>query len=238
MKNIILVILLLCSMSLFAGRLSFAEEDRKSSWYIGFGIGTGEFKVDGETIDETKDELYADRIDVDAGDELAFKFGIGAIIYQKLHLGLDLSVVKQEVDTSYTGMILSDYDPPFVGDMDYESFSYQTTNLFAVLSYYPFSEGLYFKVGGGLSFLKYDYKRTIIRRYDISETFSGIGYLVGLGYDFRIKKSLMHICVNAEYSKQYYNDSDDEAYDGFFYSDSVGVDDTEFAAVYLTVYFY
>ena len=73
--------------------------------------------------------------------------------------------------------------------MDYESFYYQTSNRFVVLSYYPWSNGFFLKGGGGLSILEYKYKRKLNGDINISESDEGKGYLIGLGYDFRVKNS-------------------------------------------------
>ena len=83
--------------------------------------------------------------------------------------------------------------------MDYESFYYQTSNLFVVLSFYPWSNGIFLKGGGGLSILEYKYKRKLNRDINISESDDRKGYLIGLGYDFRLKTSCLYIgiCVGS-----------------------------------------
>jgi Outer membrane protein beta-barrel domain len=164
--------------------LAMAEEKKKSSWYIGFGIGTGTLQMEGETADD-----YYDNDDsVDVGDELTLNFGVGAILNPKLHLGFDLSSIRQEIDWENSR----------------QSASYQINNYFAALSYYPWKKGFFVKAGGGMSAMVYDYDTGA---YDDSDTYYGTGYLVGLGYDFWIGKSF-NLGIHAEYSKQTYSDND------------------------------
>jgi hypothetical protein len=177
MLMVVLVLICWCGAAV-------AEEKKKSSWYIGFGLGTGSLEIEGKTLDD----YYEDRSSIDVGDEITLNFGVGAILNPKLHLGFDVSAIRQEVDS----------------DISSQSESWQVNNYFAALSYYPWTKGFFVKVGGGLSALVYEYDSGT---YDDSETYSGTGYLVGLGYDFWLGKSF-NLGIHAEYSKQTYSDSD------------------------------
>ena len=197
MKRAITIGLMIIIFVFTLSGTTLAEEKKKSSWYIGFGLGTGSLEIEGETVDDA----YGDDPNIDVGTELTFHFGVGAIINPKLHLGFDVSAIRQEVDSNTSS----------------DSESYQINNYFAALSYYPWTKGLFIKIGGGLSNLVYEYDSGY---YDDSETFDGTGYLVGLGYDFWLGKSF-NLGVHAEYSKQSYSDSD-------------GPEDTEFTSIYLS----
>jgi len=201
MKRSVLMGMAILLVMVLCGGVALAEEKNKSSWYIGFGVGTGVLEIDGETLED----YYDDSSHIDVGDELTFNFGIGAILNPKLHLGLDISAVRQEVDSDSSGA----------------SADYQINNYFAALSYYPMTKGFFIKVGGGLSALVYDYDNG---PYEDSDTYAGIGYLVGLGYDFWLGKSF-NLGIHAEYSKQTYSDSD-------------APDDTDFINLYLAFYWF
>ncbi len=176
---LIAALVLICSSG-----AAMAGEKNKSKWYIGFGLGTGTLQINGEAADD----FYKDDNDVDVGDELTLNFGVGAILNPKLHLGFDVSAIRQEIDW----------------DKSRQFESYQVNNYFAALSYYPWTKGFFLKVGGGLSALAYEYDTGA---YNDSETYGGAGYLVGLGYDFWLGKSF-NLGIHAEYSKQSYSDSD------------------------------
>ena len=182
MKKSVSVLLIGVLVLICSGGAAMAGEKNKSKWYIGFGIGTGTLQIEGETVDD----VYEDSSYVDVGDELTLNFGVGAILNPKLHLGFDLSAIRQEVDA----------------DFSHESESYQINNYFAALSYYPWTKGFFVKVGAGFSNLVYEYDGV----YDVSDTYDGTGYLVGLGYDFWLGKSF-NLGIHAEYSKQTYSDS-------------------------------
>jgi outer membrane protein with beta-barrel domain len=201
MKRVITIGLMMIIFIFTLSGTTLAEDKKKSNWYIGFGLGTGTLQIEGETADDA----YEDNPNIDVDPELTLHFGVGAIINPKLHLGFDLSVIRQAVDSG-------------IGN-DYESF--QINNYFVALSYYPWTKGLFLKVGGGLSNFVYEYDG----EYNVdSETYSGTGYLVGLGYDFWLGKSF-NLGIHAEYSRQ-------------SYSDSYAPDDTEFTSIYLSFYWF
>jgi hypothetical protein len=183
MKRTVAISLMFLMVMMVVSGETHAAEKRKSSWYIGFGIGTGELKVEGETIDDT----FSDYPSIDVGQELTLNFGVGKIINPKLHLGFDLSAIRQSAE--------DDFD---------STFDLQVNNYFAAISYFPFEKGLSLKAGAGISAFVYDLDTAF---YDKSETFMGTGYLLGVGYDFWLGKSF-NLGIHAAYSRQNYNDSD------------------------------
>ena len=200
MKKIIAIAMVSFGIVLFSGVITLAEEKKKSNWYIGFGVGMGELKVEGETMDDAFDEYPT----IDVGQEVTFNFGVGAIINPKLHLGFDVSAIRQSAE--------DDFD---------QTLDFQVNNYFAALSYYPTGKGLFLKAGAGISALVVELDTMFI---DESETYSGTGFLLGIGYDFWLGKSF-NLGIHAEYSKQSYSDSD-------------APDDTEFTSIYLSFYWF
>jgi hypothetical protein len=184
MKKSVVVVLTAVLVLICCFSQAMAAEKKKSSWYIGFGVGTGILEMEGETAEDYLDDQDFDNV----GDELTLNFGVGAILNPKLHLGFDLSAILQELDL----------------DNSHRSELYQVNNYFAALSYYPWKKGFFVKVGGGLSVLVYDEDTDKNNNLD---TYGGAGYLVGLGYDFWLGKSF-NLGIHAEYSRQAYNDKD------------------------------
>jgi hypothetical protein len=160
-----------------------AGEKKKSSWYIGFGVGTGELKVEGETMDDAFNEYPS----IDVGQELTFNFGVGKILNQKLHLGFDASAIRQSAE----------------GDSD-SNIDLQVNNYLAAITYFPKEKGFSLKAGVGLSSLIYEIDTTVV---DESETYAGTAFLLGIGYDFWLGRSF-NLGIHAEYSMQSYSDSD------------------------------
>lgn len=183
-------------LMIFSGT-AFGQE--KSNWYIGFGVGTGQLQIEGETMDDA----FSDYNDIDVDPELALHFGVGGILNPKVHLGFDGSFIRQTADGPG-------------GD-----FTLQVNNYLAAVTFYPMEKGLLLKAGLGLATIMYDLDTDTI---DESDTYGGMGFLLGIGYDFWLGKSF-NLGIHAEYSRQSYNDSD-------------APDDTEFASVYLTFYWF
>ena len=200
MKKIVTLTVVSFVIVLFSSGITLAEEKKKSNWYIGFGVGTGELKVEGETMDDAFDEYPT----IDVGQEVTFNIGVGAIINPKLHLGFDVSAIRQSAE--------DDFD---------QTLDLQVNNYFAALSYYPTGKGFFLKAGAGISAAVVELDTAFV---DDSETYSGTGFLLGIGYDFWIGKSF-NLGIHAEYSKQSYSDSD-------------APDDTEFTSIYLSFYWF
>ena len=161
---------------------AFGEGKTKSSWYIGFGLGTGQLQIEGDTMDD----VFSGYSDIDIDPEITLNFGIGAIINPKLHIGFDGSAVRQSADGPG-------------GDL-----TVQVNNYLAAVTFYPMVKGLSLKAGFGLATMMYDLDTYTI---DESDTYTGTAFLVGLGYDFWLGKSF-NLGIHADYSIQNYNDSD------------------------------
>lgn len=161
----------------------FAKEHEKSSWYIGFGLGTGDggWEIEGEEV--TFDDWFEG---FDTTPRVTGNLGVGAILNPKLHLGFDLSLISQEGDGKVHG-----YDV----EVDF-----QITNYLAALTYFPTGEGLFIKAGVGVSTIGYEIGIPVSE----SRSDSGTAMLAGLGYAFWLGKTF-NLCLNAEYSHQSYS---------------------------------
>jgi len=179
MRKIAIYLFSLTLILLFS-TFSFAQEHQKSSWYIGFGLGTGDggWEVEGEGI--TFNEWFEG---LSTTPRVTLNFGIGGIINPKLHLGFDLSAIRQEGD----GVI---YGYDVEGNI-------QINNYLVALTYFPNSEGFFLKGGAGISSIIYEISSGLT---STSESYSGTALLGGLGYAFWLGKSF-NLCLNAEYSE-------------------------------------
>ncbi len=181
MKKLIVSALALMLVVAVSG-VSFAQEHEKSSWYIGFGLGTGDggWEVDGKEV--TFDDWFEgfDTIPRGTGN-----LGVGAILNPKVHLGFDGSFIRQEGEG--------------YGYYDVEA-NFQINNYLAALTYFPTGEGLFIKAGAGVSVITYEISVGLV---SVSESHSGMALLGGLGYAFWLGKTF-NLCLNAEYSHQSY----------------------------------
>lgn len=182
MKKLAVVIMALAMLCMAEG--SFAQEHQKSSWYIGFGLGTGdgswEFEGEETTFNEWLEGLSTSPI-------FTLNFGVGMIINPKLHLGFDFSAIRQEGD----GVIDGD---------DVEG-NIQINNYLVALTYFPNSEGFFLKGGAGTSSIMNEVSSGST---STSESYYGTALLGGVGYAFWLAKSF-NLCLNAEYSHQFYS---------------------------------
>ncbi len=180
-----LLITILATFILTTGLMAQeGEGNTKGLWYIGFGLGTG----DGSFTDDGTEMTYDDVFEgLSSTVPLTVNLGIGAIVTQKIHAGLDISAVRK------TGTI-------FDG-----TFAMQVNNYFGSVSLYPFNEGLFLKGGIGYSALVFE--ATGFVGGDSTDTYGGMGGLVGVGYNFWIGETF-NLGVNIEYTMQSYSDED------------------------------
>jgi len=212
-KNIISSLLIVIIPFCIAGT-SYAEENKKGPLYFGLGFGDATLKFEGGSlssyIEDSSDGEFQSGEDED--EYSVFHIGIGGVVNQKLHLGVDISSVKQKSTIRYYSLL---------GNLLSGSAEVQLTNYFAALSYFPFERGLFVKMGGGIS--KLDQKVSAFFSED-TDSYSGLGYMFGLGYDLRLLGRL-HLGLHADYSKQNYQGKD-------------APEDTDFTNMYISVYIY
>jgi hypothetical protein len=182
LKKILFVcIAVLAIVSVSSGLRAQEVENQKSSWYIGFGFGTGdgEYTVDGTTI--TYDDFFegAD----DTSPKITFNFGLGFIFSPNLHLGFEINALRQE-GTAYSTTV-----------------GLQINNYLGVLTFFPSGQGLYGRAGLGKSIIVQDIESEYSSD-SISET--GTGFLIGVGYALKLGQTF-HLTFNLDYSAQYYD---------------------------------
>ena len=151
MKRVI-VSLFVLTVAIVVSGVCFAEEREKSSWYIGFGIGSGDGNAEDNEVFENADST---------GPTVTLNFGVGAILTPKIHLGFEASAWRREAQ----------YDT-YSGTDDY---AMQINNYLAAVTIFPFDKGLALKGGFGAAIAVHDYE-------DSSESYIGTAYLVGAGY--------------------------------------------------------
>ncbi len=166
--------------------LSFAqggEEQVKSSWYIGFGIGTGDgmYKFGDDYVDfgdvvenaDTKTPLITANV------------GVGAIINPNVHLGGEISLITRRGE-----------------NIDGDSLQVTMGNILAVVYFFPMEKGFYVKGGFGFSSFQVEYEESggIISKY----TENGFAIAAGIGYFFWVGKRL-NIGMSFDYSYQSYS---------------------------------
>ena len=189
MKNTFPSLLLLAAIIAFPASLSAQE---KSSWYIGFGLGTGgsEWTVDGESV---SNEDWVEGSDSD--QTMTLNFGVGAIMSPKLNVGFDISAIRHQAegDDYYGNSIES---------------SVQINNYMAMATYFPMEKG--FLLRGGLGLCAY--------QIDIdgeTDQYNGFSALAGIGYAFWLGTTF-NLGLNFDYSYQQYDD--DILEDSHFYN--------------------
>jgi len=180
-----------------------AEEAQKSKWYIGFGVGSGQLRIEGESMTDYLDGFE----DLDADSPVTLHFGVGGIVNPKLHLGFDMSTIYQYAEED---------------DDDDANVDLQVNNYMFAAHFYPVKKGFFIKAGTGFSLLTVDVDDG--PEGDDRETYDGLGYLLGSGYDFWLGKSF-NLGIHAEFSQQYYNDSE-------------APDETHFFSVYVSFYWF
>lgn len=180
-----LILLVACALVLSFASLSSAQH-QKSSWYIGFGIGSGSAKYEGDSAEDWAESIGA--TDPEAETPITINFGVGAILNPNLHLGLDISALRESVtDDPTDGEVIS-----------------QINNYLLAATFFPMAEGLSLKAGFGRCALALELDAPGV---DESETYGGWAWLIGVGYQFWLGEHF-NLGIHFEYSKQSYDDSD------------------------------
>ncbi len=190
LKFSIFVLLVTAFTSTAFAELDLVTDDgvghRKSSWYIGFGLGWG----DGSWEFENGEEVTFDDFTEDSDDStrIAFNFGIGGIVNPQFHLGLDINAIRQEASANIYGTEITA--------------SMQINNYMLSAFYYPMNEGIFLKAGIGRSV----YQMTISGGpFKISESESGLALLGGIGYAAWLGETF-NLCFHLDYTTQSYGE--------------------------------
>ncbi len=178
MKRLLVTVFALAVVLSF-GLSAQAQNHQKSSWYIGFGIGSGSASYEGDSIDD----IYPN---ADTSTPLTLNFGVGAILSDNLMLGLDISALRESASAGS------------------DEVTYQTNNYLASAMFFPMGEGFSIKGGLGLCAFQSSYD---ISGSTGSNTYNGYAFLVGAGYDFWLGETF-NLGIRAEYSRQTYSDDE------------------------------
>jgi len=170
----------------------------KSSWYIGFGLGSGLGRIEGTRFDKVFDSL-ADLpgvYKIEKSTPVTINFGVGGIINPNLHIGLDISAIYQDATYYESGY----HNIPIENEMDF-----LITNMLCAVTYYPKVTG--FSLKGGVGISSFDYSASNIGAFgdDFSGQYSGYAFLIGVGYDFWLGDTF-NLGLHLEFSRQKYKD--------------------------------
>lgn len=168
-----------------------AQGHQKSSWYIGFGIGTGNGSYETEGGTSLQLDEFAGTNNVDYAPRVSINFGLGAILSPEMHLGFDVTALRATADSS-TGSA---------------SASVQINNYMAMLTWFPMSEGLFVRAGAGGAVMQAEFDSGT---YSTSESYGGYCLLGGVGYAFWIGDTF-NLAINFDYSQQNYGEEIDSS---------------------------
>ena len=162
----------------------FAETHSRDSWYIGFGLGAGltaKYTIkDGPT--RTFDDDFSGA--TSKSPQTALNFKVGATLSPKSLLGFDVTADGQTASSA---------------GVDVQE---QINNYFLMYTYFPYEEGLFLRLGGGLSGM-------VSKTPVTTKIYRGFGVLGGIGYAFWLGKSF-NLTLNADYSMQSYSGASGE----------------------------
>lgn len=150
------------------------DESGRDSWYFGFGLGAG---VDAQVKSDAGTSTFDDNFNgaKDVSPKVGLNFKIGKTLSPGALLGLDVTAVVQTA----------------------KDLQQQISNYFLMLTYFPVDEGLFIRLGGGLS--------SYMTKYGgVTTDVSGNGFLGGLGYAFGGGTGAT-LTLNVDYSMQTYS---------------------------------
>jgi hypothetical protein len=169
----------------FVSALSFSEDQQRRPWYIGFGAGTffdAAWVTDGDEL--TWDDFYEG---ADTSPPICINFKVGGTLSPNVLLGFDATAIREE------------------GSGSALKISTQFTNLFAMLTWFPFQKGLFVRLGGGFSVFRIEVDDDYYGKSN--DDYNGYGALAGIGYAFWLGKHF-NLTLNVDHSRQFYSDPD------------------------------
>jgi hypothetical protein len=180
------LLVLLIAFAFVFSFVSLSNAQQKDTWYIGFGFGSGSAEYEGDSLEDNAKDWGVD--DADASTPITFNFGVGAILNPNLHLGLDISALRESVESD-------EYDADATA---------QINNYLLAATFFPAGAGLSLKGGIGLCALTWEVDRP---GYDEDDTYGGWAFLIGVGYQFGLCGNT-NLGIHLEYSRQSYGDDD------------------------------
>ncbi len=191
------LILLLVSVA------AFSQVRQRRPVYFGFGGGTffdAAWETDG--VEMTWDDFYAGAVTV--SPKVCINLKLGVTLSPGVLLGFDGTAIREEGNDLFTKI------------------STQINNYFAMLTIFPMREGLFVRLGGGLSNFQLEVDDSFLGQ--IGEQYNGYGALAGVGYAFWLGKRF-NLTLNLDHSRQ-------------FYSDAYGPDASRFTTFYVAFDWY
>jgi opacity protein-like surface antigen len=191
MKKLLTVAALLLPLAAAAqyepvGPVYGGEGGRRSPWYIGFGLGTGDGKLKfaSGTYSFKEEHEYFWGTAVDPTN-LSLNFKVGATLSPTLLVGFDITAVRSQYDSGSlsTGIQVNNYD--------------------AVATWFPQGQGFFLRGGVGLSVLTENVDTPL---FSTTSSVSGYNVIAGAGYAFWLGPTF-NLTVNADYSFQSYGSS-------------------------------
>jgi hypothetical protein len=198
MKNWFLAAALLAPMLTLAQEAppaAYYPGQQRDTWYIGFGLGTGDGSLTRASTSYTFKEANFDR----SPSNLFLNFKVGATMSPRLLLGLDITALRSTADQGgFTSAV-------------------QVTNTDAVVTFFPMERGLYLRGGVGLSSM-------VVSADGFSDsTARGANILLGAGYAFWLGQKF-NLTVGLDFSAQNYGSSNDQIEDSKMWALWVGAD--------------
>ena len=154
MKKILVLLIAVLVMGTASMSFAFDEGQEKNSWYIGFGIGTGNGEISSGGSDYSWDEAWPLEPSI-----LSVNLGIGGVINPSFHLGLEM-----------TGTRLTFSESGLEGWFQFNSY-------LLAASFFPMERGFFLKAGLGLA-------AAIAGGDISADSESGTAVMAGIGYFF------------------------------------------------------
>jgi hypothetical protein len=161
----------------------YASAKQRDSWYIGFGLGSGDGRVIfSEGTADFADMVYPGR------DTFSFNFRVGATVSPRLLLGLDLGAL---------GAVAN--EGAFESNVD-------LTYWDAGMMFFPAERGFYLRAALGLSALS----QNVEGPFGTTEaSVRGFNVLGGLGYAFWLGRAF-NLTVNVDAARHWFDDAEVE----------------------------
>ena len=185
---------------------------KKSSWYLGFGYGSGNgsYKLNGKnySFTEPKEDLKQE------SRVMYLNLGFGRIMQPNFHLGGEINLMASVVQyTSEKTSLSLDHN------INVNSFMLVATYF---PTYYYGLEGFLIKGGLGLTTMIIESQLDILAFDSIAiradEKIDSQGYiaLFGLGYTYNLGKTF-NLGINTEYSYQYYKKEEEKPSNSWYW---------------------
>jgi hypothetical protein len=165
-----------------------AKRYQRDTWYIGFGLGGG----DGSVKDDGGTHSFKEYLGK-SPSTVALNFKIGATLTPRLLVGLDLSAISAAASEgdAKASVTIANYD--------------------AMVTFFPWERGLFFRGGVGLSALTQDmtdFPTTGGGTFSRSKRYSGGNVQAGVGYGWWLGKHF-NLTANLDFSGQSWGGSED-----------------------------